>query len=348
VTYSVDPSGGVSRQGTISVSASGYSVVFTVTQSDGPDFLISVTQTPSQVRVDGSGTYIIYISKLNGFTGNVAFSVSGLPAGTSATFNPSPNPAPPFMVITTTAGTPPGAYSLTLTGTSGSLTHQATGIPLVVSSSATVLGPNTELHQNLGPVPFDFYSYSASASLLGPGVCPPSAQSVRACYQAIFANYRAQGVTGVRFQFGMCGGGSSTPLLHCDEGPSGVGFDGTNWLPNVNSFFADLYNAGIYNVTLTPEFSDWMGTNDQNPGHYLAPTSNNPNDPNPTSDCSGQPVLQFWPALPYGQIGLRRTGAPSGVPAAARKFASPAQDTQISTPTEATTDIHSHRRILSL
>ncbi len=246
----------------------------------------------------GGGVYILNITPLNGFNPNsVSYSVSGLPSGVTASFNPSPTPNTPFMEVAASTNAPLGSYSLTVTGTSGSLIHTAS-TSLKVQTGGLIAGAS-QLHQNLGPMPFDSYDF-AHQSLQG--VCPPSATSVRACYQAILANYKAQGVTGVRFQFGFCGGGSSTPLQNCGQSPSNITLSQT-WVQNVTNFFSDLYNAGIYKITPTPEFTDWFGVADSISGHYQPNNNSSPKGPNTACPAqSAQSMLQFPPATPYGQI----------------------------------------------
>lgn len=72
-----------------------------------------------------------------GFTGNVNLSVSGLPAG--ATYTPPGTIADAgysLMEINVPSGTPAGTYNVTVTGTSGSLSHAKT-FQLVVAASGT-------------------------------------------------------------------------------------------------------------------------------------------------------------------------------------------------------------------
>lgn len=109
---------------------------FVTTQSSTtPDFTISATPS-SQTVVQGSGaSYTVNTSALNGFTGSVGLTISGLPTGAGATFTPGSVTAggSSTLAVTTAASTPTGTYTLTITGTSGTLVHTTT-VTLVVNS----------------------------------------------------------------------------------------------------------------------------------------------------------------------------------------------------------------------
>ncbi len=93
-----------------------------------PDFSISATP-PSRTVTRGSSTnYTVTVTVLNGFTGTVSFSVSGLPKGSSASFSPSSVRGSWSSTLTVKTGstTPKGAYTLSIKGTSGSLVHSTT------------------------------------------------------------------------------------------------------------------------------------------------------------------------------------------------------------------------------
>jgi hypothetical protein len=87
----------------------------------------------------GSGTtYTVTVTALNGFTGTVVLSATGFGSGASGAFNPTlvnGGGASTLTVSTTTAATT-GSFALTITGTSGSLTH-STGVTLVVNPRPT-------------------------------------------------------------------------------------------------------------------------------------------------------------------------------------------------------------------
>jgi hypothetical protein len=102
-----------------------------------PDYSLSVAPA-SQRAIQGSATpgYTVTVSPSNGFTGSVSLSASGLPAGAGASFSPNPATTSSTLTVTTAATTPIGSYPLTITGTSGSLSHTALAT-LVVNPTGT-------------------------------------------------------------------------------------------------------------------------------------------------------------------------------------------------------------------
>jgi hypothetical protein len=130
--------------------------------SYGPDFALSATggtQTISQGGVTGS--YQISVIDVKGFSSSITFSVSGLPAGATASAIPTSPSDASFTVSTGTAG--PGTYSLTITGTSGSLARQASAT-LVISGQT--LAADTLAIGAISPEPSQLgQSYSVSYSV---------------------------------------------------------------------------------------------------------------------------------------------------------------------------------------
>jgi hypothetical protein len=99
-----------------------------------PDFSISATPSSRTVTPGNGTTYTATVTPSGGFTGSVTLSASGLPSGANATFSPNPiSSGNSTMNVTTSTSTPAGTYPLTITGTSGSLSHTAT-VTLVVSA----------------------------------------------------------------------------------------------------------------------------------------------------------------------------------------------------------------------
>ncbi|MGD0585352.1 MAG: protease pro-enzyme activation domain-containing protein [Oryzomonas sp.] len=96
-----------------------------------PDFAVSAAPASLSVDQGTSGTVSIATTIVSGnFNNAVTLSVSGLPAGATATFSPSSIPAPgagtSVMTITAGASAAVGTFPLTITATGGSTTHTAT------------------------------------------------------------------------------------------------------------------------------------------------------------------------------------------------------------------------------
>ena len=101
------------------------------------DFSISASPSSQTVTAGSSTNYTVTVGNINGFGGTVTFSASGLPAGASASFNPTSvtSLGSSTLTVTTASTTPVATNTLTVTGASGSLQHSAT-ISLVVTNSA--------------------------------------------------------------------------------------------------------------------------------------------------------------------------------------------------------------------
>jgi hypothetical protein len=98
------------------------------------DFQISTTIASQTVNPGQNAGYGITVTSLNGFSGSVALSISGLPAGATATFNPATigGAGTSSLAVSTTAATPAGVYNMIVTGTSGSIVHTV-GVQLIVN-----------------------------------------------------------------------------------------------------------------------------------------------------------------------------------------------------------------------
>ena len=109
----------------------------------GPSFRLAAAPQSNTVTPGQSASYTVTATSIAGFDSSVDFSISGLPAGATATFNPasvvpSSGGTNTTLTVTTSGGgnpTPAGTYTLTITGTGGNITQQTT-VTLVVSAGA--------------------------------------------------------------------------------------------------------------------------------------------------------------------------------------------------------------------
>jgi len=130
---------GVARDGTYSWDATEIS--WTVQEiAPVPDFTLNAAPPTNSVMAGEIATYTVSATAQNGFAGGIGFSVTGLPAGVTGGFSPSTvtGSGTSTLTIPTGIGTAPGTYPLTITATSGGLTHTA-----AVSLTVAVPGQST-------------------------------------------------------------------------------------------------------------------------------------------------------------------------------------------------------------
>jgi len=108
----------------------------------GPDFSMLVSPPSRSVPQGGSTTYTLTITPSNGFSGSVNLAVTGLPTGASGTFSPNPATTTSTLAVTIIASTPLNSYPLTITGTSGALTHSTTATLSVVTNPPVTACPS--------------------------------------------------------------------------------------------------------------------------------------------------------------------------------------------------------------
>ncbi|HUB52290.1 MAG TPA: hypothetical protein VL986_09095, partial [Terracidiphilus sp.] len=100
----------------------------------------SFTLTPSTpaltITQGASGSDVITVTDLGGFSGSVDLSVSGLPSGVGAGFSPGPSTGTSELTLTANSTAATGTFTVTITGTSGALTASTT-IALTVDVPAS-------------------------------------------------------------------------------------------------------------------------------------------------------------------------------------------------------------------
>jgi len=108
------------------------------------DFALSATDASA---VQGSSaTSKVTVTPNYGFAAPVNLSVSGLPTGTTASFDPGQATTVSTLTLLTSSTTPPGTYQLQISGTAGTLARSCT-FPLVVTPPAdfqVAVGPSSQ------------------------------------------------------------------------------------------------------------------------------------------------------------------------------------------------------------
>jgi len=110
------------------------------------DFSLGASPGSQTVLPGASPSYTVTMSAINGFSGSVALSVSGLPSGASASFSPgaiSATSPTSTLTVATSAATRGGVYTLTITATGGGITH-STSVTLTVMDFSVSVSPSSQ------------------------------------------------------------------------------------------------------------------------------------------------------------------------------------------------------------
>lgn len=115
--------------------------------SSAPGFSLSASATSLSLAPGASGNSTVTISSQQGFSGTVNLTVSGLPAGVTASFSPSSATTSSVLTLLASSAATASTSTLTITGTSGTLTGTArialtiTGTPsFTVAAAPSTLG----------------------------------------------------------------------------------------------------------------------------------------------------------------------------------------------------------------
>ena len=148
LTVNVAPSAAVGSS-TITISGTGgattHTTSFTLNVTPASDFSLSLTTPTLSVAAGSSSDETVTVTSLGSFNSAVTLAAPSLPTGVHVSF--SANPITPSLGGTTTStamisvdpGTPAGAPTVTITGTSGSLVHsQSFTLTITVTPDFTI------------------------------------------------------------------------------------------------------------------------------------------------------------------------------------------------------------------
>jgi hypothetical protein len=99
----------------------------------GPDFTLTAAPSSQSIRRGSQAQYTATATPVNGFNGTVNLSLTGCPPRSTCSFNPPSinTSGMSTLTVSTASKTSPGTYTLTITGTSGTLQH-STSVSLTV------------------------------------------------------------------------------------------------------------------------------------------------------------------------------------------------------------------------
>ena len=111
-----------------------------LTVTSAGTFTISASPASVNITQGNQGASTITTAVSNGFNSPIALSASGVPSGTTVSFNPvtiaAPGSGSSSMTITVGSSTPAGTYPITVTGNGGGV-QESTTVTLTVTASAT-------------------------------------------------------------------------------------------------------------------------------------------------------------------------------------------------------------------
>lgn len=138
-TWSVGGGGSISASGlftagstaggpfTVTATSGSVHGTASVTVTSAPaDFSLSVSPASQSIKRGATATYTVAITPANGFSGSVTLSLTGQPSGSTVTFTPNPATSGSTLTVKTLSSTTRKAYTLTIKGVSGSLSHTTT------------------------------------------------------------------------------------------------------------------------------------------------------------------------------------------------------------------------------
>ena len=172
------------------------------------DFGLSATPSSATTTVGGNAAYSVAVSSLNGFSGNVALSLSGLSAGQAVwSFTPTTitgGSGSSQLGIATIATMTPGTYPLTVTGESGATTRTV--------QLTFVVNPNPDFTLGVSPGAISVRRASQSTTTVSIGATGGFASTVTVSVSGL-----PSGVTATFSSNPVTPGGQSTLTLRASR-----------------------------------------------------------------------------------------------------------------------------------
>jgi Pro-kumamolisin, activation domain len=129
---------------------SSTSVTLSLTVKPGPSFTLAAAPAVLSVTQGGTGTSVVTVTPLNGFTGAAALAIGALPAGVTASFTPASTASTSTLKLTASTAALLGPATVTITATSGAISSQAS-IALTVAAAPSFKLSSGVANLNVAP-----------------------------------------------------------------------------------------------------------------------------------------------------------------------------------------------------
>jgi subtilase family serine protease len=116
----------VTVTGTSGAVSNQVKITVTVNAGATPNFTLSASPSSLTIHRGNSGTSTITVNPVNGFSGSVSLSASGLPRNVTASFSPSSTTTTSTLTLTASRRASTGTKNVTVTGKSGALSQTVT------------------------------------------------------------------------------------------------------------------------------------------------------------------------------------------------------------------------------
>jgi hypothetical protein len=156
-------------------SANGQNLIDALAGAPAANFGLSATPGVLSINQGSSTTTTVTVIGVGGFTGAVDLSVSGLPNGVTASWSANPTAGTSVLTLAASSAAPPGTYTATIGGTSGTLTAsmtlvftiQAPSFYLSASPGVLIVTPGSSYTSTITVNPTYGFTGSVNLSVAG-------------------------------------------------------------------------------------------------------------------------------------------------------------------------------------